>query len=429
MLALLVVLAGCFEGDGLVASSPTDTTDGTQDEEDTDGSAVGADVTYYRDVQPILQQHCTRCHNEDGIGTGDYTDVDVVVAFAEIMLASIEDGSMPPPAADPECRDYQGSERMHLPDSSRDVIAAWVEGGAQLGDEAEQQTYDEVRPELTDPNLVIELPETYVPGFSSPDDPGNEYRCFVLDHGQQDDFYVTAMSPVIDNDALVHHIVLYATPGSNITDEMRDPSGYDCIDQTEDLLNGMVAGWAPGALPVELSEGHGIEVQDSDVLVMQMHYYYSSEESTAEGDRSGYAFRIDDDVDTEVYLYPGGVYDFDIPAGDPAYTRSSSWTIPDYVDLNIHGVFPHMHVLGTGYSMSAGDECIVESDTYDFDNQLFYMFDEPVPVEGGTKLSFECTWDNSADNPNQIHDTPVDVGYGERTDEEMCFFFTLMSFD
>ena len=109
--------------------------------------------------------------------------------------------------------------------------------------------------------------------------------------------------------------------------------------------------------------------------------------------------------------------------------------LPDWlwVEAKIYGTFPHMHVLGTGYRIGrerdGAVDCLAESDAYDFNNQLTYMFEDPVVVTGGDTLSLECTWDNSAGNPNRIHDPPVDVTYGERTDQEMCFAFTLVSLD
>jgi hypothetical protein len=68
----------------------------------------------------------------------------------------------------------------------------------------------------------------------------------------------------------------------------------------------------------------------------------------------------------------------------------------------------------------------LESDGYNFDNQLTFMYKEPFAVNGGDTLGFECTWDNSAENPDQFYDTPQDIRYGERTDEEMCFVFALI---
>ena len=77
--------------------------------------------------------------------------------------------------------------------------------------------------------------------------------------------------------------------------------------------------------------------------------------------------------------------------------------------------------------MKTENECLVASDRYDFDNQLTYMFDAPILLEEGTQFSLSCTWNNSTDNPNLLINPPVDIGYGERTDEEMCYAFTLIS--
>ena len=39
----------------------------------------------------------------------------------------------------------------------------------------------------------------------------------------------------------------------------------------------------------------------------------------------------------------------------------------------------------------------------------------------GDVINLECTWNNSPSNPSLIHNPPVDVTYGEGTDDEMCF--------
>ena len=87
---------------------------------------------------------------------------------------------------------------------------------------------------------------------------------------------------------------------------------------------------------------------------------------------------------------------------------------------------PHMHLLGTGYDFtsidSEGNEnCIARSDDFDFSSQPTYWFDDPVVVDGAGVLSVSCTYDNSASNPNQQNDPPIDVYWGENTQQEMCF--------
>ena len=72
------------------------------------------------------------------------------------------------------------------------------------------------------------------------------------------------------------------------------------------------------------------------------------------------------------------------------------------------------------------DGCLVRSDVYDFSNQLTYAFTEPVDVKQDEVIGWSCTWNNSTSNPDRPFDEPRETFYGERTDEEMCFFFTLV---
>ena len=89
-----------------------------------------------------------------------------------------------------------------------------------------------------------------------------------------------------------------------------------------------------------------------------------------------------------------------------------------------------MHRLGTAYSAKIIHEDDTETcllgGTYDFDNQVTYQFSDTAMFRPGDRIEFSCTWDNSTGNPNQVGE-PKDTFYGERTDEEMCFFFTLVS--
>ena len=389
-------------------------------------------TSYYATAQPMVEQYCTRCHYEGGQGGFDFTDQATVEAMAETMLAAIDAGTMPPPVSDPDCRDYIGSEHLVLPVEDRDAFAAWLVDDMPEGDPSEAPVVSQPPSTIDDADMEIRLPAPYTPPFVDPDNPGNEYRCFALEHGRDEAFFVTAMGPLIDEKDLVHHIVVYPMDESDVPDDYDPVSGYDCINKTGQVAE-MIAGWAPGALPIELDEGLGIRINPDERIVMQMHYFQSGSESKS--DQSGYAFRTTDDVDTEVLLFPFGDYDFTIPAGAEDHEYTIAWDIPETInyngvevdlpDLTVHGMFPHMHVLGKSYDFSVtrddGDEeCGLYSEKYSFDNQLTYMFREPLVVEGGDRLNWTCTWDNPGDS---------DVQYGERTDEEMCWAFTMISYE
>ena len=389
------------------------------------------DLTYHRDIKPMLETYCTRCHQPGGQGAGDFTDDAVAISLAERSVARVQAGEMPPPASDPACRDYHGSERMVLPDSEKAKLAAWVDGGKPAGDPAEYVAVQTQELRLADADLEVRMERGYTPTYSDATNPGNEYRCFAMPHDRTEPFYVTAFAPIVDQPAIVHHIVLFKMPADELWLDYDPETGKDCINGSGGAeLDGMLAGWAPGALPVELAPGQGIRVDPDDIIVIQMHYFQSGPDAVGLTDQSGYQFRTTDAVDTPIRMFPAGFYDFTIPAGDSDYSDSDTIDLPNNISVTVHGIFPHMHVLGSRYRVWADDgvaqTCIAEGN-YDFDNQLSYQLKEPVTVGPGESLGVECTWDNSADNPNQFFDPPQTIRYGERTDEEMCFAFALAS--
>ena len=99
--------------------------------------------------------------------------------------------------------------------------------------------------------------------------------------------------------------------------------------------------------------------------------------------------------------------------------------------LDIFGVFPHMHRLGTRYENwiehKDGSTTCLTSGEYDFNNQLTYQYPEPITLGVGDQIKWTCTWNNSASNPALQGSDPTTTYYGERTDEEMCYFFSLIA--
>ncbi len=421
--AILASLIACSDNE---SSNDNNTTDQT------------ATVTYYQDVQPILNTYCTRCHQEGGQGVGDFNNPDDVLVLASQMMAQLDAGTMPPPASDPDCRDYLGSDRLVIAPDTKETIRTWIAEGKVLGTPPTAAVEPPLPMQLANPDLQLKMVAPYMPLFEDEDNPGNEYRCFALDHGQDEDFFITAFHPILGNPEIIHHIVLYRLGENSLPDH--DPAlGWDCIDDMGGQGEGMIATWAPGALPVDFDGTKGIKIKRNERLVVQMHYFHNGASLDTLVDDSGYALRIADSVDTELRMWPFGDQGFNIPAGDNNYSHDYKFDIPailGQIDPNatvtVYATGPHMHVLGKSYRLwveRPGDEdlCVASAEHWDFDNQISYVFREPLVLYPGDKVRLRCTWDNSESNPELIHNPPIDVGYGERTDEEMCFAFTLLS--
>ncbi|MEE2829632.1 MAG: hypothetical protein VX498_10630 [Myxococcota bacterium] len=387
--------------------------------------------TYYADVAPVLETWCTRCHFDGGTGPGNFEDPETVVTMGELIAGATEAELMPPPAADPSCADYEGSDRFHVSDEAKVVLRDWVDSGKALGSPDDQVSIEPWVTDLPDADLILEMAAPYTPSFDDPNNPANEYRCFILENPSEEPIYVTAMAPVLGVPELVHHIVVF------LKDESQDLPGYDpetgvdCIDDVAAGAEQILAAWAPGMLPIQLPDGRGIQIGPHQDVVIQMHYFDNGEYDGTP-DLSGYAFVTAEQVDVPLYMVPVGANSFSIPAGAESYTHTESLQLPTGLSGRVYTTFPHMHALGSGYELTVehsdgSSSCISRSDAYDFDNQLTYTLLEPVRINGGDTLHQSCTWNNSSSNPDLIHDPPSPVSYGERTDEEMCFTFIFAS--
>ena len=399
-------------------SSPSD--DSSKPPSSFDDSGTAPEATWHGDVEPLLQSRCVRCHSPDGAAPGDFTDVEVVELLAQPILAAIESGTMPPPVSDPDCRTYVGSSMMRLTEAEKAQVRAWVEADLPRGTPGGGPT-EALPARLASPDAIITMPEPYIPTFERPDEPGNEYRCFILDPSDYAGQYITALGPEVGEPALFHHIVLSTVDKDDVEARHLDPQGWECMDGTPDIdTDEMIAGFAPGTPPQTYPEGSGIQIPEDSYLLLDMHYY-ANPDAVGKADQSGIAIQLADSVERPLFLWTFGTFDFEIPAGEAAVRAEESDRMP--FDLEILTMGPHMHGLGDAYGMKVAhadgsESCVVEGD-YDFDNQIFFLFDDPIRVNAGDKVDYHCQWDNSAGTR--------DVYYGERTDEEMCFFFGLVA--
>ncbi len=399
-------------------------------------AATPTDLTWTGDVAPVVDQHCARCHDGSGLGPGDLTDPAVAELLAERMLARMEDGTMPPPVADPDCNPYAGDDHLgKVPEPDIDIFREWLDGGMPMGDSTQTTAGPPVSPELEVYDLEVQLP-TYTPVFDDPENPNNEYRCFIIDHGRDEPFYITALHPQIDNAAIMHHMILSKVTMDELPEGYDPAVGDDCIDGRSDLFDGVnpltdgyITGWAPGMLPTILDEGEvvrGMRVAPNQRFVLQVHYFQPGPDAAGTSDSSTFRFRTADEVDTLLRFVDVG-WDDDTQDGEPIIalppkqvsTVSGEFEVTEEEEGWIHGHFPHMHYLGETYRMSieyadGTEQCVASGDSWDFDNQLSYLLDDPIAVPGGSKIKLECSFNNTTD----------EVVYGgERTNEEMCFVF------
>ena len=89
-------------------------------------------VTFYKDVLPIMQQHCQSCHRPGEIGPMSFLTYGSTRPWAKSIKTALLTKKMPPWFADPRYGHFSNDRR--LTDAQINTLVSWVDAGAPEGD-------------------------------------------------------------------------------------------------------------------------------------------------------------------------------------------------------------------------------------------------------------------------------------------------------
>ncbi len=380
-----------------------------------------ADVTYNKDVAPILWKHCAECHRPGEVAPFSlltYKDAAKRAAFIHEVTAKRD---MPP--WKPEPGEFELHDARRLSDAELAVFAQWAKTGAKEGDPRDLPPAprfpgrDEWR--LGKPDLVLTMAEPFTVPASGPD----IYRCFVIPTGVTETRQVAAVEFRAGNPRVVHHALFFLDrSGQGRARDKADPGpGYASFGGIGGIIpSGDLGAWTPGMTPRYLAPEVCMPLAKGSDLILQVHYQPSGKQET---DQSSLALYFGKNPKAKgIMPVPLVNFSLRIPAGAKRHRVTASYTLP--VDVQAVGIQPHMHYLGREITTSAvlpdgKRKTLLTIKDWNFNWQDRYLFKELIPLPKGTRLECEAYYDNSAGNPLNPHRPPREVVWGEATSEEM----------
>ncbi|HVC98891.1 MAG TPA: redoxin domain-containing protein [Pirellulales bacterium] len=363
------------------------------------------DVTYCRDIAPIVQRRCQTCHRPGQAAPFVLSTYQDAVDWAETIAEVVEQGRMPPWHADPRYGRFANDPR--LTGAEKRLVATWVHAGAAEGDRAElprPATWsDEWK--IGRPDQVVSIPMALrVPALGVV-----EYQIVDVNPGFTEDRWIRAAEIRPGNRAVVHHASVYLKP----------PGAKDPAEQGA-LGSFCLAAMAPGTPPLELSEGFAKRVPAGWCFVFVIHYVAIGTEQldqTSIGLVFADSATVRKEVATKVLLDA----DLRIPPHAADYRVERTWTATD--DLLLLALFPHMHLRGKSFRYEASypdgaREVLLDVPKYDFNWENRYVLAEPKRLPAGTVLHCIAHYDNSFGNPANP-DPSVTVRAGPLSTDEM----------
>jgi hypothetical protein len=122
------------------------------------GESAQSRPSFYRDVLPILEQHCQGCHRSGEIAPFSLVTYGDSKPWAQEILQAIQDHKMPPWFADPCCGHFANDPSL----SSREIetITNWVKAGAPAGDEKDAPAHPRWTAgwNIAPPDLLLKMP-------------------------------------------------------------------------------------------------------------------------------------------------------------------------------------------------------------------------------------------------------------------------------
>jgi len=368
-------------------------------------------VTFSKDVAPILQRSCQNCHRSGSIGPMPLVSYEDVRPWARSIRVRVSKREMPPWHVDRNAGTvHKFKDDPSLSDDEIATIVGWIDNGTPRGNPADMpppRHFDDMeRWHIGTPDLIVSMPVDATVAAEGPDWWAN----YIADVGLTEDRYIKAVEAKPGPGAamkVVHHEV------ANLVGPEDQPLG-----------GGTLVEYAVGKNGDIYPDGAGKLIKAGSRIRFNMHYHSVGEV-------------IKDRSQVAIVLYPKGYVpkhvmttilspnadDLDIPAGSDN-VRSDAYYKLDR-PTHLVGFMPHMHNRGKRQCLEAiYPNMAVEQlncVNYDFQWQIVYNYaDDVAPLLPAGTIMHVISWhDNSAGNRNNP-DPRNWVGFGNRTTDDMA---------
>jgi len=383
--------------------------------------------SFYKDVLPLLQEHCQVCHREGEIAPMPFVTYEQTRPWAGAIKLAVQSKQMPPWFADPRYGKFSNDPSLTPQQIAR--FAAWAEGGAPAGspnDAPPPRRWAEGW-NIPQPNKIVTMPQP----VTLPATGDVEYTYEIAPTGFTEDKWIQMSEIRPSSPEHVHHAVVYIRP-PNSTWLRKAPVGVpftpssfsDAEERAEAhaTTSDMLLVYAPGSEPDRWPDGMAKFVPAGSDLVFQMHYTTNGH-AASDHTSIGLVFARQQPKQRVLTLQLTN-HTFVIPPRTDDYRVEVSGTLPN--DATLLSFFPHMHLRGKRFEYN-----IVHSDgavetllrvNYHFHWQLSYRLAQPLFLKGGTRLQAVAWYDNSDENPHNP-DPNKTVMWGGQTYEEMMVGF------
>lgn len=401
-------------------------------------------VTFNKDVSPILQSKCQSCHEPGSIGPMSLVTYQDARPWARSIKSRVESRQMPPWHIDRSVGVTHFKNDMSLSDEQVATIVAWVDGGAVQGDPADFKAkpiakdlfWMGERDGYGPPDLVIKAPEYTMPAVSQDqwwrpvsEIPVTEPRWVRM---------VEIRPTNIASRKILHHSIAYhilnqdnaAAVNTGIGGGRQVSLSGSTAQAAADLVNRrpQLMEWAIGKGYDRYLEGTGKLIMPGEKISWDQHIHAVGEAITGGSEIGLWLYKKGEEPKKRSYLVgftglKNGTAGLDIPPNSIAHTEGFTVLRENTIITNFQ---PHFHLRGKAMQVEAifpdgRTQVVSYVKDFNFNWMTNYIYtDDAAPVfPKGTIIHVTAFYDNTKANKSNP-DPEQWVGYGDRTVDEMA---------
>jgi tetratricopeptide (TPR) repeat protein/mono/diheme cytochrome c family protein len=387
--------------------------------------SVSADpqVTFNRDIAPILFHYCAACHRPGESGPFPLLTYKDAKTHARQIAAVTQSRFMPPWLPAPG--DFKFADQLSLSDAQLALIRNWVEQGGAEGSPADLPPSPRFVEgwQMGTPDLIVKADKPYLLSSTGND----QYWNFIFRAPVNQTRWLQGMEVRPGDKRVVHHAnVLVDRLESARAQESAPGAGFggmeikiesEAFDPDSHFLF-----WKPGTVPYTEPPGMALRLDRGTDLVLNIHLQPSGKEEWIQP-TLGLYFTNQPATRFPMLVQLENDRKLDIPPGDKNFLVTDEFTLPEAVSLL--AIYPHAHYLGKDLQAFATfpdgtRKTLIHIPSWDLNWQAVFRYETPVELPAGTVISMHYVYDNSDENVRNPNIPPKRVVCGNRSSDEMA---------
>jgi len=386
-------------------------------------SMAQGQVTFTRNIAPILQARCQTCHHSGTFAPMSLVTYEETRPYAKAIKARVVAREMPPWFIDKNVGVQNFSNDVSLTNDEIATISKWVDDGAPQGNPADMapaRHFDDSESWLIgQPDLIVTLPKDVIVSASAPD----QWPDILVDPHLSDDRYIKGVQIIpLKGFPVIHHIrtsVVEPEDATRHSGKLDSTDGSLQVGEQGVFLNEYAVGKKGDFFP----DGSGRLISAGTKINFQFHLHSSGTETPV-------------NVALGLKFYPKGY--------TPQHVISATTVSAPEVDIRpntdnvrsdgylvlkqaarLLSFQPHMHDRGKRECLEAiyptGKVETLSCAQFRFNWHVNYIYkDDAAPLLPAGTVLHSIMWHDNTANNRFNPDPDAQITYGGRTVDEMA---------